>query len=226
MGFVQVGLVSNMALCNKTSWQPVGLAKGARGISWRYRREGMICLRHCSKPNCEQQAVATLTYDYRASTAVLGPLATVAEPHTYDLCMEHAQNLTVPRGWQVIRLQTDFEPVAPGPEDLMAIVEAVREVAGIDEPQSVEPQEYTPRNVQVKRWYEEEDFSASYTPRAHGKFQVITGDSQADNQVESQVGIQVESWGENQDSQPEGAKGAEDQEDVDRVDGESLSADS
>ena len=36
-------------------------------------------------------AVATLTYVYRESTAVLGPLATYAEPHTYDLCARHAE---------------------------------------------------------------------------------------------------------------------------------------
>lgn len=27
-----------------------------------------------------------------------------AEPHSYDLCAEHAESLTVPRGWQVVRL--------------------------------------------------------------------------------------------------------------------------
>lgn len=226
-GFVQVSLASNIALGGKARRQLVGLAEGARDPSRRHQREGMICLRHCSKPNCEQPAVATLTYDYRASTVVLGPLATVAEPHAYDLCMEHAQSLTVPRGWQVIRLQTDFEPAAPGPEDLMAIVAAVREVAGIDEPQTAEPQEYTPRNVQANRWYEGEDFSASYTPRAHGNFQVIAGDSQVDKQVESRVDIQVESREENQaDSQTAGVKGAEDEAGVDRADSKFLSVDS
>ena len=31
-------------------------------------------------------AIATLTYVYGDQTAVVGPLATYAEPHTYDLC--------------------------------------------------------------------------------------------------------------------------------------------
>ena len=45
-----------------------------------------------------QPAVATLTYVYAESTAVLGPLATYAEPHCYDLCAAHGERLTAPRG--------------------------------------------------------------------------------------------------------------------------------
>ena len=48
--------------------------------------------------------MATLTYVYADSTAVLGPLASYPEPHCYDLCLEHAEGLTAPRGWQVMRL--------------------------------------------------------------------------------------------------------------------------
>ena len=69
----------------------------------------MIAQRHCSKPGCSTVAVATLTYDYRDSTVVVGPLATVADPNSYDLCDEHAQNLKAPLGWQVVRLATTFE---------------------------------------------------------------------------------------------------------------------
>jgi hypothetical protein len=52
-------------------------------------------------------AVATLTYIYAESTAVLGPLATSAEPHCYDLCQAHTDSLTVPVGWEVVRLKVD-----------------------------------------------------------------------------------------------------------------------
>jgi hypothetical protein len=64
---------------------------------------------------------------YRDSTAVLGPLATRAEPHGYDLCQHHAQALSAPRGWEVIRLTTDSEP-QPTTDDLLALADAVREV--------------------------------------------------------------------------------------------------
>jgi hypothetical protein len=59
--------------------------------------------RPCSKVACKQTAVATLTYVYSDSMAVLGPLSQAAEPHSYDLCTIHADRLSVPQGWQVIR---------------------------------------------------------------------------------------------------------------------------
>ena len=89
----------------------------------------VIAQRHCSKPGCSAVAVATLTYDYRDSTVVVGPLATVADPNSYDLCDEHAQNLKAPLGWQVVRLATNFEPAPPSGDDLAALVDAVRRVA-------------------------------------------------------------------------------------------------
>ena len=67
-----------------------------------------------------------MTYAYADSTAVLGPLATYAEPHCYDLCAQHSVRLTGPRGWEVVRL--DPGPmVRPIEDDLTALVDAVRE---------------------------------------------------------------------------------------------------
>jgi hypothetical protein len=71
--------------------------------------------------------VATLTYVYVDSTAVLGPLAGQVEPHGYDLCGRHAGALSVPRGWEVIRLAIEAEP-QPSSDDLLALADAVREV--------------------------------------------------------------------------------------------------
>lgn len=71
--------------------------------------------------------MATLTYVYSDSTAVLGPLAQLAEPHSYDLCREHASGLTAPRGWEVVRLTPEFVPTGPTPDDLLALADAVRE---------------------------------------------------------------------------------------------------
>lgn len=65
--------------------------------------------------------MATLTYVYADSTAVLGPLATYAEPHTYDLCSEHAERLVAPRGWEVIRLAPDPAALGPSSDDLLEI---------------------------------------------------------------------------------------------------------
>ena len=60
---------------------------------------------------------------------MLGPLATYAEPHCYDLCAQHAERLTAPRGWEVVRLAPDSEPQGPSHDDLLALADAVREAA-------------------------------------------------------------------------------------------------
>ena len=86
-------------------------------------------LRRCSRTACARAAVATLTYVYSDSTAVVGPLATYAEPHSYDLCEVHAHGLTAPRGWEVVRLDIDAEGAGPGADDLEALADAVREAA-------------------------------------------------------------------------------------------------
>lgn len=71
--------------------------------------------------------MATLTYVYSDSTAVLGPLAHMAEPHSYDLCETHSERLTAPRGWEVVRLAPAYVDQGPTPDDLVALAEAVRE---------------------------------------------------------------------------------------------------
>ncbi len=83
----------------------------------------------CSRNACGSAAVATLTYVYCDQTAVLGPLATYAEPHAYDLCDFHAERLSAPRGWEVIRLAADPSSLGPTEDDLLALADAVREAA-------------------------------------------------------------------------------------------------
>ena len=73
--------------------------------------------------------MATLTYVYSDQTAVLGPLATYAEPHAYDLCEEHSERLSAPRGWEVMRLAPDPDAFGPSTDDLLALADAVREAA-------------------------------------------------------------------------------------------------
>lgn len=86
--------------------------------------------RRCSRPACKQPAVYTLTYVYRDSTAVLGPLAAYVEPHCYDLCASHAARLTAPRGWDVVRLPlSNDEQLTRDPDDLEALANAVKEAA-------------------------------------------------------------------------------------------------
>ncbi len=92
--------------------------------------------------------MASLTYSYADRQAVLGQLAISREPGVFDLCRVHAETLTVPRGWDIIRLP--LEPVSTGPsvDDLDALAAAVRAVGmrhddpallGADVPEPVVP---------------------------------------------------------------------------------------
>ena len=73
----------------------------------------MSVSRQCSRAACPRPAARTLTYVYSDSTVVLGPLATYAEPHAYDLCDDHAARLlaTVPLDEQLDVLPRQDVPV-------------------------------------------------------------------------------------------------------------------
>jgi hypothetical protein len=62
-----------------------------------------MMFRSCSRVGCRREAVSTLTYDYAESLVVVGPLSLEVEPHSYDLCYRHAEDLSVPQGWRVLR---------------------------------------------------------------------------------------------------------------------------
>lgn len=68
-----------------------------------------------------------MTYVYSDSTAVVGPLATVDEPHSWDLCAAHGSRITAPKGWDMVRHEGAFGAIAPDEDDLTALAEAVRE---------------------------------------------------------------------------------------------------
>ena len=86
--------------------------------------------RQCSRPGCANPAVATLTFVYSDSIAVVGPLATTPEPHSWDLCDTHATRITVPRGWEMLRSEGGFAAPSRDEDDLTALAEAVREASG------------------------------------------------------------------------------------------------
>lgn len=108
-----------------------------------------VSSRRCSKTGCSAAAVATLTYVYADSTAVVGPLALRDEPGSYDLCAAHGEAMNSPRGWELIRLPLDAHPVGgPGhsSDDLLALADAVREVGfGYEEPLPPTPPSVTRR---------------------------------------------------------------------------------
>lgn len=62
-----------------------------------------MSFRPCSRIACLDPAEATLTFDYRDSMAVLGPLSLGNDPHSFDLCTRHARRTSAPQGWQMVR---------------------------------------------------------------------------------------------------------------------------
>jgi Protein of unknown function (DUF3499) len=110
--------------------------------------------RCCSRTACKKPPVYTLTYVYRDSTAVLGPLAVAVDPHSWDLCEMHAGRLVVPRGWDVVRLPPD--PAQERADDLEALANIVREVGRPDRGVGPRPGSAQPR-------------AASAQPRAAGQ---------------------------------------------------------
>ena len=46
-----------------------------------------------------------MTYVHADATVVVGPLALRAEPGALDLCRAHAERMTAPRDWQLLRLE-------------------------------------------------------------------------------------------------------------------------
>ena len=114
--------------------------------------------RCCSRTACKQPPVYTLTYVYKDSTAVLGPLATYADPHSWDLCEMHAARLVVPRGWDVVRLPAD--PAQERADDLEALANIVRDVGraeraaqarAVAQPRQAQPVQAQPVQAQPRQ---------------------------------------------------------------------------
>lgn len=78
--------------------------------------------------------MSSLTFVYEDSTAVLGPLSRISEPHAYDLCLEHATRMTAPRGWELLRV-SGGEDVS---DDLLALADAVRQRPASSQPPTAE----------------------------------------------------------------------------------------
>lgn len=113
-----------------------------------------------------------MTYGYKEATAVIGPLAPVAQPGALDLCREHAETITVPVGWQMVRLTTEFEDPPPSSNDLMALADAIRAASR----RATEPPK--PARREVRR--PATDLQSKPAPRP--KFTVIPGGTGQDSQ--------------------------------------------
>lgn len=130
----------------------------------------MSLSRRCSRTACSKPAIATLTYVYGDQTAVVGPLATYAEPHTYDLCAIHAEGLTAPRGWEIVRLSGEYVEPEPSHDDLLALANAVREAGRPRLGETPRPMEAT---GQTRRQPADEDASGAIETGRRGHLRVL-----------------------------------------------------
>ncbi|MDO4761588.1 MAG: DUF3499 domain-containing protein [Corynebacterium sp.] len=103
-------------------------------------------IRRCSRPGCGCPAVATLTYAYAQSTAFVGPLVENSDPHSWDLCERHAEKITAPLGWELLRVEV---PETDDDEALTALAEAVREQGRIHSGLLGEPKLNNPPSAEV-----------------------------------------------------------------------------
>lgn len=57
--------------------------------------------RKCTRQGCVHQATVTLSYQYGRSLVWLDDLSPERDPHSYDLCDQHAGRTTPPSGWHL-----------------------------------------------------------------------------------------------------------------------------
>ena len=81
--------------------------------------------RICVKPGCGNKVTAAFTYVYADSTIVIGNLPPMAEPDAYEICNEHVKNFIAPRGWKIIRLQTETQTKELGETELEELAKAI-----------------------------------------------------------------------------------------------------
>lgn len=58
--------------------------------------------RKCDRPGCNQEATATMVFDYRRAEAWLCELWPEEGPGSYDFCARHAERFSPPAGWTFV----------------------------------------------------------------------------------------------------------------------------
>jgi hypothetical protein len=107
-----------------------------------------VTTRYCRHQGCSARAKATLTFVYADRTAVLGPLSPNRAAEGIDLCPSHCHQLSVPRGWDIVRLPLDEPGVVTGPtDDLRALAASVRQAAGVTAQRPSRPPVAAPQPV-------------------------------------------------------------------------------
>jgi hypothetical protein len=62
-------------------------------------------VRICAKPRCGSRAAVSVALRYDDREVLVGELSGEPDPGLVDLCAEHAERLTAPRGWRMLDLR-------------------------------------------------------------------------------------------------------------------------
>ncbi len=73
-----------------------------------------VMARQCTRQGCVHSATVTLTYQYARSLVWLDGLSPERDPHSYDLCDQHANRLTAPSGWHLEDRRQRVHVYSPG----------------------------------------------------------------------------------------------------------------
>ncbi|QGG96207.1 DUF3499 family protein [Actinomarinicola tropica] len=67
--------------------------------------------RVCSRPGCSAPATVTFTFEPDALVVWVGDLAPDATAPGHDLCAEHGERLSAPRGWRMEDVRANRPPL-------------------------------------------------------------------------------------------------------------------
>ena len=94
--------------------EPSALVPAASPNLWHTVTTVSVMARQCTRQGCVHCATVTLTYQYARSQVWLDDLSPERDPHSYDLCDQHANRLTAPCGWHLEDRRQRVHVYSPG----------------------------------------------------------------------------------------------------------------
>jgi hypothetical protein len=93
---------------------PCARVRAASPNLWHTVTTVSVMARQCTRQGCVHSATVTLTYQYARSLVWLDDLSPERDPHSYDLCDQHANRLTAPSGWHLEDRRQRVHVYSPG----------------------------------------------------------------------------------------------------------------
>ena len=84
----------------------------------------------CSRPGCNQRAIALVVYAYRDLNVEVGPVKNDPPAGSHQLCQTHLDRLSVPKGWQLIR-RGNPHPGNLTADEIEALAQEIRRAGGL-----------------------------------------------------------------------------------------------